>query len=278
MMHGHCCYKEILMPTGIAHTTQPAARCCTTDDHDLALIQRIAAGDRQAFEQLYHQYARRLTAYLARVLWQTDQVEDTLHDVLLAIWKQAPAYQPIGRVSAWIFGIAHHKALKARMTAARQVPERFPPRLDASDTATPEAGLMYQERDQAVAAALAALRPEQRAVVELAYYHHYSYEEIATLLACPVNTVKTRMLKARRHLATHLSRLGLEPSSGKRTAADSPAVVPLPAAGSPAGDQLCDADHAMPGEPFTLCPGLLGNNGNGSPARHIVVPGAASAG
>jgi RNA polymerase sigma factor (sigma-70 family) len=195
-------------------------------------------------------------------------VEDILHDVLLAIWQQASAYQPIGRVSAWIFGIAHHKALKARMMAARQVPERFPTRLDAPDAATPEAGMVCQERARAIAAALAALRPEQRAVVELAYYHHHSYEEIAALLACPVNTVKTRMLKARRHLATHLSSLGLEPSSGKRIEADSPAVAPPPAAGSPAGSKPCDADHALPEEPFGPCQGLLGDNDNGNPAQH----------
>jgi hypothetical protein len=63
------------MPTGVVHTTQPAALGRTTDAHDLALIQRIAAGDRQAFEMLYHQYAPRLAAYLARMLWQSNQVE-----------------------------------------------------------------------------------------------------------------------------------------------------------------------------------------------------------
>jgi RNA polymerase sigma-70 factor (ECF subfamily) len=183
-------------------------------------MRRIATGDRQAFEMLYHQYARRLTAYLAKVLWQTDQVEDVLHDVLLAIWQQAPAYQPVGRVSTWIFGIAHYKALQARAAAVRHSPERFPATPDAPDAATLEECMTHQECVRAVTAALAALRPEQRAVVELTYYHHYSYQEISTILACPVNTVKTRMLKARRHLATHLSHLGLEPSSGKRTAAD----------------------------------------------------------
>jgi RNA polymerase sigma-70 factor (ECF subfamily) len=199
------------MQTGVVHSTQPAALCHTTDDHDLALIQRVAAGDRQAFEILYHQYARRLAAYLAKVLRHTDQVEDVLHDVLLAVWQQAPGYQPTGRVSAWIFGIAHHKALKARAAATQQSCEPCPVMPDTPDEETLEACVIRRERIQAVAAALAALRPQQRAVVELTYYHHYSYQEIATILDCPVNTVKTRMLKARRHLATHLSRLDLAP-------------------------------------------------------------------
>ena len=179
------------------------------DDHDLALIQRIAAGDRQAFEQLYHAYARRLAGYLRRLLWQPDQVEDVLHDVMLAIWQQAPAYQCIGRVSTWIFGIAKYKALKVRASAARQYPARPPTRPHAPVAAPLEEGLIRQERTRAVAAALTALRPEQRAVVELSYYHHCSYQEIAAIMDCPVNTVKTRMEKARRHLAAHLTRLGL---------------------------------------------------------------------
>jgi RNA polymerase sigma-70 factor (ECF subfamily) len=213
------------MPTGVVHTTQPAALGRTTDAHDFALIQRIAAGDRQAFEMLYHQYAPRLAAYLARMLWQSDQVEDVLHDVLLAVWQQAPAYQPIARVSTWLLGIARHKALKARAAVAQQSSKPFPAGLDAPDVDTPEVCVTRQECAQAVAAALATLPPEQRAVVELTYYHHSSYEEIATILACPVNTVKTRMRRARRLLATHLSHLGLEPSSASSPTADMPAIV-----------------------------------------------------
>src|SRR4029453_4394647 len=127
MIHVHYCCKENPMSAGVKCTLQPAT-LGRADDYDLALLRRVAAGDPQAFEMLYYQYARRLTAYLAKMLWPTDQVEDVLHDVLIAIWQQAPAYQPTGRVSAWIFGIAHHKACKARTAAARQAPQQCPAR------------------------------------------------------------------------------------------------------------------------------------------------------
>ena len=136
-------------------------------------------------------------------------VDDVLHDVMLAIWQQAPAYQGTGRVSTWIFGIATYQALQAPASAARQSPARLAARPHAPEETPLEEGLIRQERTRAVAAALAALRPEQRAVVELTYYHHWSYQEIAVCLDCPVNTVKTRMSKVRRHLAAHLTRLGL---------------------------------------------------------------------
>jgi RNA polymerase sigma-70 factor (ECF subfamily) len=76
------------------------------------------------------------------------------------------------------------------------------------DRQNPETGLSQQERLQAVATALQNLPPEQRAVVELTYYNHCSYQEIAAIMGCPVNTVKTRMARARHHLATHLARMG----------------------------------------------------------------------
>ena len=82
---------------------------------------------------------------------------------------------------------------------------------------------MHQEHVQAVAAALATLRPEQRAVVELTYYHQCSYQEIAALLDCPENTVKTRMWQARRHLVAYLTSLGMAPP----TRSSHPAVALL---------------------------------------------------
>jgi RNA polymerase sigma-70 factor (ECF subfamily) len=69
--------------------------------------------------------------------------------------------------------------------------------------------LTCQEREHSVLAALEILSPEQRAVVELTYYQRCSYQEIATRLGCPVNTVKKRMFLARRRLAPHLANLGL---------------------------------------------------------------------
>jgi DNA-directed RNA polymerase specialized sigma24 family protein len=59
--------------------------------------------------------------------------------------------------------------------------------------------------------ALGDLSPAERQVVELTYYHDLSYPEIAGLLACPVNTVKARMARGRRHLAPHLAALVLAP-------------------------------------------------------------------
>lgn len=171
------------------------------DDDDLTLVRRIVARDRQAFETLYQRYAPRLYGYLVKWLGPQDVIEEVLDDVMMVVWQQAHRFDYTSRLSTWMFGIAYHKALKARSRLGHQPPpppEALPE--EASDEADPSAALHQRELRAVVAQALATLSPQHRAVVELTFYHEHSYQEIATIMGCPVNTVKTRMWHARQRL------------------------------------------------------------------------------
>src|SRR5262245_45301966 len=85
----------------------------TREDDDPELIRRIAAKDRGAFEALYQRYVHRLRRYLSRQIQSPELAEEVLDDVMLVVWQSAARYNQASRVSTWIFGIAHHKALKA---------------------------------------------------------------------------------------------------------------------------------------------------------------------
>jgi RNA polymerase sigma-70 factor (ECF subfamily) len=183
---------------------------------DFVLIHRVAAKDRQAFEILYQRYARRLYGYILRFIRQPEVVEEVLDDVMLVIWQNASRFDHSSRLSTWIFGIAHHKALKALARSSRERLNILPPARAWSDVDDPEGIMTRQELGQMLAQALEALSPEQRAVVELTYYHEHSYQEIAAITGCPVNTVKTRMFHARRHLAQLLAGLGLRRNTVKQ--------------------------------------------------------------
>ena len=196
-----------------AETQQRAASM----DEDLELIQRVAQQDRQAFELLYHRYARRLGSYLSRLLRQRELVEEVVDDVMLVVWQSAARFDPTARFSTWLFGIAHHKALKALGRAANKpLPMPPVPREEASDQDNPEGVVTHQDLERTLAQALDTLTPTQRAVVELTFYQDYSYPEIAVITGCPVNTVKTRMFHARRHLAAYFASRGLHRSAGAR--------------------------------------------------------------
>jgi RNA polymerase sigma-70 factor (ECF subfamily) len=173
-------------------------------------MRRLATRDPHAFEQLYQRYARCLQGYLQRLLPSHVLPEDVLHEVMLLVWQQAERFDPSKPLMPWLFGLARHKALEAQR-AARPRPAWPPDTTSESAVDALELGVARQELACAVMQALEDLPPVERQVVELTYYHGLSYPEIAGLVACPVNTVKARMARARHRLAPHLTALVLAP-------------------------------------------------------------------
>ena len=186
-------------------------------DSELSLLRRVAAKDRKAFEVLYQQYYRRLFAYLFKLTRRAEVVEEVLNDVMLAVWKGAASFDGRSRPSTWIFGIAYHKALKAlsrRPAGARLEDSEAAGAAEPVEPDEPESLLARRELASLLGRALRALPAEQRAVVELTYYYGLPYQEIAEILGCPVNTVKTRMFHARRRLKELLPEMGISGHAG----------------------------------------------------------------
>ncbi len=167
------------------------------DDRDL-LRQMTEAADRNAFERLYHLYRRRLGPFLYRIVRDPAANEEIYNDVMLAVWRKPQAYNGESKVSTWIFAIAYRLALKWLRD------QKTPPQLDAPEATDDFEGY---ERSDLLRQALDALSPEHRLVVELSYLRGDSYEDIARVAGCPVNTVKSRMFYARRRLRTIMQEL-----------------------------------------------------------------------
>jgi RNA polymerase sigma factor (sigma-70 family) len=168
------------------------------------LVARTAAGDRRAFEALYRSYLPRLARFLYRMSASAPLLEEIIDDTMLVVWRKAASFDGSCRVSTWIFAIAYRTARKA----LRLADDPFDLDADAlpCDSAwEPDSALDARQRHDAVATALDALPMAQRMVVTLTYFHDMGYEEIAGILECPVNTVKTRMFHARRRLRTLLA-------------------------------------------------------------------------
>lgn len=182
-----------------------------TSDQDL--LRRIARRDRHAVRELYERYYRRLFAYAFKITRRPEVVEEVLNDVMLAVWRQAGEFSGRSRPSTWIFGIAYRQTLKAirrqRRHTATEGDGVDPDRLENRGQPGPESLMAQRELASVLGRALAALAPEQRAVVELTFYHGFSYPEIAEIVGCPLGTVKTRMFHARRKLRDALGGLGL---------------------------------------------------------------------
>jgi RNA polymerase sigma-70 factor (ECF subfamily) len=176
----------------------------TRDVQDAALLARVASGDRRAFESLYHAYFPRLSRFLQRMLRRPPLVEEVINDTLYLVWHRAGSYQQSARASTWIFGIAYRRGLKA--LAALDDPVEADGFEAQDERPSAEDRLLRAELHRVIELALSQMSCEHRAVIELCYYHACPYREIAQIMGCPVETVKTRMFYARRRLQALLDR------------------------------------------------------------------------
>jgi len=178
--------------------TAPAALAGAPPD-EAELLRRIALRDRRAFDVLYRAYFHRLSRFLERITHRPYLTEEIINDTMVVVWRKADTFNGTSRVSTWIFAIAWRKALKAlkRLGATAEITADETPAPAAEE---PESEFVRREWRERIARALATLSAEHRAVVELTYYHGCAYREIAQIVGCPVDTVKTRMYYARRKL------------------------------------------------------------------------------
>lgn len=181
-----------------------AARAEGSEANEVRLIGLVEGGDRHAFTQLYHAYFPRLARFLDRMTRNPGLIEEIINDTLLVVWQKAGSFNHSCKVSTWIFAIAYRKALKAIDALDEPVESDFEDSA-AAPACQPDIALSLQQLQHNVAQALDALPPAQRSVVNLAYYHGMGYDEIAAIMDCPVNTVKTRMFNARARLRAMLA-------------------------------------------------------------------------
>jgi len=168
------------------------------------LIARVAAGDRRAFEELYNLYHRRMARFLTRLTHRYDLAEEIINDTFWVVWRKAGEFRGDSQPSTWILGIAYRKARNAFRSAARLQEKNL---AVTPEPLTNEEPFSTEELRDWLGQALEQLPMEQRMAVQLCYELGYSCEEIAAIMSCPVNTVKTRLFHARAKLQKLLPRL-----------------------------------------------------------------------
>ena len=188
---------------------------------EIALIGQVAGGDMTAFETLFRRYYPRLRRFIEQKTRRPQLVDEILNDTMLVVWRKAGTFNLRSKLSTWIIGIALRRSLKA----LEHVDDAIDFDLDAAASPAesgPEAQLLRQELRTQLSRALMSLSQEHRAVIELTYYEGCTYREIATIVGCPIDTVKTRMFHARRRLKSLLA----EPRGGGGMSASSAEAIP----------------------------------------------------
>jgi RNA polymerase sigma-70 factor (ECF subfamily) len=173
------------------------------------LIQDVAARqDRAAFARLFEHFAPRVKGYLMRCGAPADLAEEIAQETMASVWRKAAFFDPArGGASTWVFTIARN--LRIDHARRRRAPDAYEPdpTEEPASPASTEDVMIAVERDARVQAALAALSPEQAAIVKLSFFVEKPHPEIARELGIPLGTVKSRVRLALKRLRALLDDL-----------------------------------------------------------------------
>ena len=176
---------------------------------EATLLARAKQGDRRAFDELLRPYRDRLWAVCLRTCAHRADAEDALQDALIAIWQNLPKFRGESSISTWAFRIASNAALAViRKRREVTVDDEHAEAVFDGDDGTDHAEA-HAARDR-VQRALAELSVDFRTVIVLREFADYTYEQIAEYQGVPVQTVRSRLNRARAKLKETLVAQGVE--------------------------------------------------------------------
>lgn len=166
---------------------------------DLALITQVAQHNQGALSLLYDRYAHILYSVAFKMLGSVEETEEIVLDVFAQVWRIASTFdRHRSRVDSWLFMLTRSRTLdrlrqKQRQTKIMDASTVAAQVQGSTPVALPEESLLIQERRDRVQAAMAQIPPEQRQVIEMAYYQGLTQSLIAAQLEISLGTVKTRI-------------------------------------------------------------------------------------
>lgn len=198
-------------------------------DVDAALVERVKQGDVRAFEMLVVKYQRRIERLIARMVRDTDLVQDIAQETFIRAYRALPQFRGDSAFYTWLYRIAVNTAKKALVDLKRDPvvtdtalagsrdddDETYRGGMEPTDGATPESLLASKEIAATVNAAIEALSEDLRQAITLREIEGLSYEEISEAMNCPIGTVRSRIFRAREAIALRLRPL-LDTRDGER--------------------------------------------------------------
>ncbi len=188
---------------------------------DIARMQRVRGGDRDAFAELVECHQARVIGTVARMLGPdaAADAEDIAQQVFLRVWKSAPRYEPTAKFTTWLYTITRNlvfndlRRRKSRPVTSFDAPAPSdesaafaPVQFEDRAATAPDAILLETELQDAIAAAMDALPETQRMALILRRYEELPYEDIARVLDLTVPAVKSVLFRARTELREKLAR------------------------------------------------------------------------
>ncbi|MCL4760180.1 MAG: RNA polymerase sigma factor RpoE [Burkholderiales bacterium] len=181
---------------------------------DQQLVERAQRGDKRAFELLVAKYQRKLGRLLSRMVRDPAEVEDVTQEAFIKAYRALPSFRGDSAFYTWLYRIAINTAKNYLVALGRRAPtttefdnedaENFEEADALRDASTPEDEMHGKQIAETVNRAMDALPEDLRTAITLREIEGLSYEEIASLMNCPIGTVRSRIFRAREAIAAEL--------------------------------------------------------------------------
>ena len=181
---------------------------------DQLLVERAQGGDQHAFDQLVGKYQRKLGRLLSRFIRDPSEVEDVTQEAFIKAYRALPQFRGESAFYTWLYRIGVNTAKNYLVSQGRRAPtsteydaeeaESFEDASQLRDINTPESLLLSKQIGQTINTAIDALPEELRSAIVLREIEGLSYEEIASMMDCPIGTVRSRIFRAREAVANKL--------------------------------------------------------------------------
>lgn len=181
-------------------------------DHELVL--RAQRGDKRAFGMLVDKYQRKLGRLLSRMVRDQAEIEDIVQETFIKAYRALPNFRGDSAFYTWLYRIGINTAKNYLVSMGRRPTvstgieiedaENFEDGNELRTMDTPESAMMTKQIAQTVNDTVAGLPEELRTAITLREIEGLSYEEIATIMSCPIGTVRSRIFRARETISLKL--------------------------------------------------------------------------
>lgn len=183
---------------------------------DRSLVERVQKGDKSAFDILVRKYQNRIVNVIGRYIKDSDEVYDVAQEAFIKAYRALPRFRGDSAFYTWLYRIAINTSKNFLVAQGRRPPDRDVDMADAEqfggesalrDVSTPERELTRDEVQQTIFSAIDSLPEELKTAITLRELDGLSYEDIASVMDCPVGTVRSRIFRAREAIDKRLKAL-----------------------------------------------------------------------
>lgn len=183
---------------------------------DQQLVERAQKGDTRAFDLLVKKYQHKILGLISRYVQDHSEVQDVAQEAFIKAYRALGSFRAESAFYTWMYRIAINTAKNYLVSRGRRPPGSDLDISDAelvdqsgrlSDIESPEAAIARDQLEAAVFKAIEQLPDDLRTAITLREFDGLSYEDIATIMECPVGTVRSRIFRAREAVDKHIEPL-----------------------------------------------------------------------